>query len=113
MKKTIAAIATFSLISGTTGFAQTKRFIRLDSQGCIEQLKRRKIIDSFSDKLATVFKNEQGYQLLIISKVKFIPCNLPKLPNGTKLIVSGYVLMTFNYEKVIATPIVLRNAKYN
>lgn len=94
----------------TYSFCQSrnKSKIKLDKT-CFFDTQNRKIVDSLSNKIATV-KRQFNYIILIIDNKKYFTCNIPFTIKQKQICVTGYILETFETEKVIATPLKITKA---
>ncbi len=87
---------------------RNKSKIKLDKT-CFFDTQNRKIVDSLSNKIATV-KRQFNYIILIINNKKYFTCNIPFTIKQKQICVTGYILETFDTEKVIATPLKITKA---
>lgn len=94
----------------TDSFCQSRNTsqIKLDKT-CFFDNQNRKTIDSLTNKIAKVTR-KFNYIILVIDDKKYLACNIPLTIKQKQIRVTGYILQTFETEKVIATPLKIINA---
>ena len=94
-----------SLVFKTDCFCQSKNASQIElTKTCFFDKQNRKTIDSLTNKIAKVIRQYNNV-ILIIDNKKYLTCNLPLTIKNKQIRVTGYILQTFETEKVIATPL--------
>ena len=100
--------ATFFIIFCCMQVSAQRKMIRLDTT-CSYNGQHREITDTLKNKTATITE-VAGRVVLIIDEKKYFACNLPKMADKQKILVSGYVLQVLPYERLIGAPLKLTKA---
>ena len=109
-RKTIFVLILLLSSSVNYSFSQSSYYKKIQlTSDCMWESKKRVVLDSIENQIATIIVKKRS-RLLLIKNKEYYVCNMPIGLTHSKLLVSGYVLSGLSTEKLIATPLKLTSA---
>jgi len=103
LEKLIILFITTIFLTSDSICQNHKTLIKLDKI-CFFDAQKRAVVDSMINKVATVTR-KFDYIILVIDNKRYLSCNIPITTKAKRILISGYVLQTFETEKIIAIPL--------